>query len=253
MKFKFNNHKENKNEKKQIWMYALILFTGAFIVLLLTAYSQVKFQNNISDYQSKLSSQEKAKINVVTTLNSAVKENKRLTAEIDSLRSKLVESEQKIATEEARSVELESIYNSKTSATDLLLAAYDYYNKENYISCAITLKYDINTQYLDPKSVQRYNDLILKSYGKASQLLYGEGYRGYKKKNYTEAILSFNRSIAFSQQNEYYIDDAFYYLAKSYYETSKYEDAKRVITTFSNNYPKSIFISEMKTLSDKMA
>jgi len=253
MKLKFNNHKDNKNDKKQIWMYALILFAGAFIVLLLTAYSQVKFQNNISDYQSKLSSQEKSKLNVVTTLNSAVKENKRLTTEIDSLRSKLVESEQKIATEEARSVELESIYNNKTSATDLLLAAYDYFNKENYISCAITLKYDINTQYLDPKAVQSYDDLISKSYGKASQLLYGEGYRSYKNKNYIEAILSFNRTIAFSLQNEYYIDDAFYYLAKSYYKTSNYEEAKRVILLFTYNYPKSTFISEMKELYDQMA
>ena len=97
MNFKFNNHKDNKNEKKQIWMYALILFAGAFIVLLLTAYSQVKFQNNISDYQNKLSTEEKAKINVVTDYNAAIKEINRLTAELESLRSKLVESEQKIS------------------------------------------------------------------------------------------------------------------------------------------------------------
>lgn len=252
MNLKFSNHKDNKNEKKQIWMYALILFAGAFIVLLLTAYSQVKFQNNISDYQNKLSSQEKAKGNAVTSYNAAVKENKRLTAELDALRSKLVESEQKIALEEARSVELESKQTNATSASDLLFVANSYYNNEEYIRCAITLKYDINTALLSPKAVQSYNELISKSYGKASQLLYREGYHNYKNESYSEAILSFNRAIDFSQKDEYYIDDAYYYLAKSYYNTSNFEAAKKIITQFISDYPKSPFVREMKMLYNKM-
>jgi len=252
MNIKFNNHKDNKNEKKQIWMYALILFAGAFIVLLLTAYSQVKFQNNISDYQNKLTSEEKAKINVVTDFNAAVKENKRLTTEIESLRSKLVESEQKIATEEAKGVELESENSNTIFSTNLLLVAYEYYNQENYISCATTLKYDINTEFLSSEAKGSYNDLVLKSYWKASQLLYGDGYRNFKKENYNEAILSFNRSIEFSQKDEYFIDDAYYYLAKCYYRTSKFEEAKTLIHSFINNYPRSTFVKDMKALYNKM-
>lgn len=253
MNLKISNHKDNKNEKKQIWMYALILFAGAFIVLLLTAYSQVKFQNNISDYQNKLSSQEKAKINVVSNFNAAVKENKRLTTELEALRSKLVESEQKIATEEARSVELVSKHTKEISSTDLLFVANEYYNKQEYISCAIILKYDINIALLSSKAIQNYNELISKSYGKASQLLYREGFKYYKNKNYTDAILSFNRAIDFSQKDEYYIDDANYYLASSYYNIQNFESAKKIITSFINNYPKSTFIKQMKILYNKMA
>lgn len=252
MNIKFNNHKENKNEKKQIWMYALILFTGAFIVLLLTAYSQLKFQNNISDYQNKLTSEEKAKINVVTDFNAAVKENKRLTAELESLRSKLVESEQKIATAEAKGIQLELKNSNTISSTDLLLVAYDFYNKEDYINCAITLKFDIDKGLLSPKAIQSYNDLVLQSYGKASKLLYTDGYRSYRNKNYQEAIINFNRAISFSQKDEYYIDDAYYYLANSYYKTSNFEDAKRLILLFNNNYPKSPFVGEMKELYSKI-
>jgi len=252
MNLKFNNNKDNKNEKKQIWMYALILFAGAFIVLLLTAYSQVKFQNNISDYQNKLTSEEKAKINVVTDFNAAVKENKRLTAEIETLRSKLVESEQKIATEEMKGVELETSNNKKIVSMNLLLVAYEYYNKEDYISSAITLKYDINTELLSIKAKESYNDLVLKSFGKASQLLYGDGYRNYRSENYGEAILSFNRAIDFSQKNEYYIDDAYYYLAKCYYKTSKFDEAKTLILSFVDNYPKSTFVRDMKALYSRM-
>jgi len=253
MNLKFNNHKENKNEKKQIWMYALILFAGAFIVLLLTAYSQVKFQNNISDYQNKLTSEEKAKINVVTDFNAAVKENKRITTELESLRSKLVESEQKIATEEAKGVDIEAKYNNTVISNNLLLIAYDYYNKQDYINCAIILKYDINTEFLSVKALESYNDLILKSYGKASQLLYRDGYKNYRNENYSEAILSFNRAIDFSQKNEYYIDDAYYYLAKCYYKTSKFDEAKKLILIFVVDYPKSSFIKDMKELYSEMA
>lgn len=252
MNLKLNNRKDTKNEKKQIWMYALILFTGAFIVLLLTAYSQVKFQNNISDYQNKLSSQEKAKINAVTDFNSAMKENKRLKTEMEALRSKLVESEQKIATEEAKSADLESKFTNAAASADLLLAAQDFYIKGDYISCAVTLKYDINTAYLSSKAVQSYNELVAESYPKASQLLYRNGYKSYKKKNYTDAVLNLNRAIDFSQKNEYYVDDAYYYIANSYYKTNSFEEAKKVISDFIVNYPKSSFIKDMKSLLNRI-
>lgn len=252
MNLKLNNRRDTKNEKKQIWMYALILFTGAFIVLLLTAYSQVKFQNNISEYQNKLSSQEKAKINAVTDFNSAMKENKRLKTEMEALRSKLVESEQKIATEEAKSADLESKNESAANSADLLLSAQELFIKEDYISCAVILKYDINTAYLSTKAVQTYHNLISESYPKASQLLYREGYRSYKKKDYADAILSLNRAIDFSQKNEYYIDDAYYYIAYSHYKTNNFEEAKKVISDFIVNYPESSFIKDMKALLNRL-
>lgn len=252
MNLKLNNRKETKNEKKQIWMYALILFTGAFIILLLTAYSQVKFQNNISDYQNKLSSQEKAKINAVTDFNSAMKENKRLKTEVEALRSKLVESEQKIATEEAKNADLESKSANAAASADLLLTAQDFYIKGDYISCAVTLKYDINTANLSTKAVQSYNELVAESYPKASQLLYRDGYKSYKKKNYAEAILNLNRAIDFSQKNEYYVDDAYYYIANSYYKTDSFKEAKKVISEFIANYPKSSFLKDMKALLNRI-
>lgn len=252
MNLKFNNPKENKNEKKQIWTYALILFTGAFIVLLLTAYSQVKFQNNISDYQNKLSSQEKAKINAVTDFNTAIKENKSLKTEIEGLREKLVESEQKLATEETKSVDLETKFNNAAGASDQLLTAQDYYVKDDYINCAVTLKYGINIEYLSSKALQIYNDLASKSYSKASLSLYRDGYKSYRKKNYNDAIVNFNRAIDFSKQDDYYIDDAYFYLATSYYRINNYTEAKRIITVFTAGYPKSSFVSSMKALEKKM-
>jgi len=251
MNFKLINHKD-KNEKKQIWMYALILFAGAFIVLLLTAYSQDKFQNNISEYQNKLSTEEKAKINVVSDFNAAVKENKQLKKEVDSLRNKIIDSEQEIATEEQKGTDLKLKLDNTIVSNNLLLSAYEYYNNKDYVSCAITLKYDINTTYLSAKSSEVYNNLVSKSYEKASKLLYIDGYRNYKNKNYDESIVSLKRCIDFSINNEYYIDDAYYYLARSYYETLKFDEAKTLISSFIDKYPNSEFVEDMKILYNKM-
>lgn len=246
-------NKENKNEKKQIWMYAVILFTGAFIILLLTAYSQVKFQNNISEYQSKLSTEQKEKISAATNLNSAVQENKRLNTELDSMKSKLLESEQKLAGEEEKNTELATKYSSSISNSDLLMIAFEYFNKEDYINCAVTLKYNVATQYLSPKALQSYSDLVAEAYPKASKELYIEGYKDYKKKNYEQAVISLNRAIDLSQKTEYYLDDSYYYLAKSYYKLSAYEEAKKIINTFIVSYPNSSFIDDMKALLQEMA
>ncbi len=252
MNLKFMNHKDSKNEKKQIWMYALILFTGAFIVLLLTAYSQVKFQNNISEYQNKLSSQEKAKINAVTDFNSAVKENKRLKNEIEALRNKLVESEKTLADEEQKTADLESKFSNETEAMNLLMKAQDDYIKEDYINCAVTLKYSINIAYLNAQSLQVYNELSDKSYEKASSLLYRDGYKNYKKKNYSEAVVNLTRSIDFSKKNEYYIDDAYYFMANSYYKLVDYTSTKKTIDQFMLNCPESSFTKDMKSLGKKI-
>ncbi|ACL74398.1 tetratricopeptide repeat protein [Ruminiclostridium cellulolyticum] len=253
MNIHFHSNKENKNEKKQIWMYAVILFTGAFIILLLTAYSQVKFQNNISDYQNKLSSQEKAKLTAVTDLKSALKENERLNKELESLRNKLIESEQEIATQSSKTTDIESKYNSSVIATDALIAAMEYYNNKDYVNAAVTLKYDVKIEYLSPKVINTYNDLVEKSYGKASLKSYRDGYRDYKNKNYAGAIINLNRAIDFSKKNEYYIDDAYYYLANSYYKSSNFTDAKRIINAFQTDYPKSEFARSMRNLLEKIS
>ncbi len=252
MNLKFINHSDSKNDKKQIWIYALILFTGAFIVLLLTAYSQVKFQNNISEYQSKLSTEEKAKINVVTDYNAALKEIDRLTAEIESIRNKLIQSEQNFKLEEGKTLNLETKYSNTIVCNDLLLGAYEYYNKEDYVKCALKLKYDINTELLTTKSKEIYEYLVSNSYNKAALMLYSDGYKSYKNKKFNEAIENLNRAIDFGQKNEYFMDDAYFYLAKSYYKVSKYNEAKLLINTFISNYPNSTFISPMKVLYNEL-
>jgi outer membrane protein assembly factor BamD (BamD/ComL family) len=133
------------------------------------------------------------------------------------------------------------------------LTAFEYYSKKDYVNCAIILKYDINPQILSIKAAQSYKELVQNTYGKASKSLYLDGYRSYKKGNFNEAIINFNRSIDISNKNEYYIDDAYFYLANSYYKTSNFEEAKKIINSFISVNSDSSFVNDMEALLKKMS
>ena len=241
-----------KNENKQIWMYAVILFTGAFIILLLTAYSQEKFQNNVSDMQNKLDSEKSSKITAMTDLNSAIKENKILTEELDSMRKKLIDSEQKLAEEEQKNKDQQVEIDNTSSTYNLLLIAQEYYNKDDIVNCAITLRYEIDTNNLTQKGAQFYNDLVAKTYSDASRKLYNDGVTKYRKKEFKEAIISFNRSIDLSQ-GDTYLENCHYYIAKCYYRDNSYEEAIKSINDFLKIYPNSKYGGELKSILDKIS
>jgi cell division protein FtsL len=61
---------ENGNGRKAVWMYAVILFSSAFIVLLLTAYSQIKLNKNITRYEGQIHDEKQQNINFKTDLYS---------------------------------------------------------------------------------------------------------------------------------------------------------------------------------------
>lgn len=245
--------KENsRSDKKQIWMYAVVLFAGAFIILLLTAYSQVKFQNNISDYQSKLTTKDKEKINAMNDLNSAVKENKRLTEENASLKSELLNNEQKLKLAEESSSNFQQKYNKLSGAMDSMLIADEYYQNGDIINCALTLKYDIDTQNFSIKAAQHYNELVNKTFSKASYKLYKLGQSNYRKKEYIQAVLNLENAIHLSSNSENYIDDCYYYIAKSYYKNNDFVKAKDAINNYITNYPGGRYVGELKTILDKI-
>ena len=75
-----------KNKSKNtIWIYALILFTCVFILLLLTGYSQIKFNRSLNEYRNKLISSEE-EINISShNLKTALEENEMLYKKIEKL------------------------------------------------------------------------------------------------------------------------------------------------------------------------
>lgn len=67
--------------KKTIWIYAVILFTSAFIVLLISAYSQMKFKKNANEYSSSNEINNEIRRRIHFSLSSAVDENEKLAKE----------------------------------------------------------------------------------------------------------------------------------------------------------------------------
>jgi hypothetical protein len=66
---------EGKNGKGKVWVYAVVLFTSAFIVLILTAISQIRFNKNIDEYRDQISNKEIEKSKFQLNLNSVLEEN----------------------------------------------------------------------------------------------------------------------------------------------------------------------------------
>lgn len=241
-----------KNENNQIWMYAVVLFTSAFIILLLTAYSQEKFHNNVSDMQNKLDTEKSSKLTAMTDLNTAIKENKILSEELNSMRKKLIDSEQKLAEEEQKNKDQQATIDATETTFNLILIAQEYYNNGDIVNCAITLKYEIDIENLTQKGAQFYNDLVAKTYSAASKKLYNDGVNKYRKKDYKEAIISFNRSIDLSQ-GDTYLENSHYFIAKCHYRDNNYKEAINSINDFIRTYPESSYVSELKNILEKIS
>ena len=131
-----------KNKSKNtIWIYALILFTCVFILLLLTGYSQTKFNRSLNEYRNKLISSEE-EINISShNLKTALEENEMLYKKIEKLNKTLEEKtaafnelEEKLKNKEKEIDERIFINNY-----ELLLEAEEYFNNGEVIKSSIIL------------------------------------------------------------------------------------------------------------------
>ncbi len=234
-----------KNEKKgAIWMYAVILFTSAFIVLLLTAYSQIKFNKNIDDYKNKISSGEKEKINAQMSLNSAIDNNNKMKVELDGLKAKIntqenkqVEISKELQAEKNRNIEIIASYES-------LIAASEEYDRGNVIECAMILKKKCNYALLQKEAMEKYTYLSEKSFRDAAYRLYIQGYTSFKDKQYGEAIEKLRQSLEL-RQNEYFSDDSLYYIAYSQYYMGDKAGAKTSAARLLEQYPDSSYSQDV--------
>lgn len=236
---------ERKSDKKNaIWIYAVILFTSAFIVLLLTAYSQIKFNKNIDEYKSRISSGEREKLNFQTNLSTALDENKKIKNELQKL-SKEVDSS-RIALEE-KNKQLDKYKNNMEStiqAYEALLAAEREYNNGNIIDCAMILKKKCNYNLLNKEAVEKYTYLTEKSFMEAAQRLYYDGYKSFKLKEYRKAIEKFQQSIELTD-TEYFSDDSLFFMAYSEYNLGNKEAARNHAKRLIDQYPSSNYSKEL--------
>lgn len=240
---------DQKRNKKTIWIYAVVLFTSAFIVLLLTAYSQIKFNKNISDYRAELSNKEKEKVNFQMNLNTALDENKKIKAELEDLKG-TIEKEDSDKLNYKNEIEKYVTEKEKTvAAYETLISAEKEYMKGNVIESAKILVKQCDRSLLQKEAQDKYKELVEKTVKVASYKLYIEGYSDFKNKRYDGAIeklLLSNEMVS----DDYYSDDCLYFVAYSKYKLGDNEGAKNTFDELKQKYPSSNYIKELdKVLS----
>lgn len=240
----------NRNERKTVWIYAVILFTSAFIVLLLTAYSQIKFNKNLSDYRNQISSESEEKVNFQMNLNSALEENKKLRDEIRKLKEELA----KVQTSEAEKDRKISSLNTAAAAQgnyEQLLLAESEYRSGRITSCAEVLLNSVNVDILDLKGIELYKYLKEKSFKRAALEFYNQGYNLYRNGQFYLAATNFKTSLKL-ESGEYYSDDCVFFTAYSEYRMGNIKDAEENANKLIKEYPKSNYVEEIKRLLEEI-
>jgi TolA-binding protein len=234
---------EKKEDKKKVWIYAVILFTSAFIVLLLTAVSQIKLNKNISDYKTQIFVKEKEKSDFKLNLSSSMNENKKLQEELKTAKSAI---DDEIAAKEAeikKQNEIQARMNKVVDNYEKLLKAENEFVEKEYLSSALTVYKQIDSKYLNDEATKRYLALRETTFEKAAKILYTNGLKKFKNKSYGEAVGDFQLSVELMPY-EYYSDDCYYYSAYSSYKIQRYDAAAAAINKLIQNYPASSYISD---------
>jgi TolA-binding protein len=235
---------EKNKGKSTIWMYAVILFTSAFIVLLLTAYSQIKFNKNIDEYKSQLSNE---KTNYEINLKSTLEENKKFKDQLESLNTELASSKGNEQTNKKNIDDINEKYKQISDSYEALYEAENNYSQGDFIRCAEILYKNVNYNIIGTAGKKNYKYLTQKTFDKAAYKLFLDGYADYKAKSYKTAITKFRLSNNLIP-NEYYSDDCIYLLGHAEVMQGDKVAAKKAFTELLSRYPKTTFKNEISDL-----
>lgn len=230
----------NSKDKKTVWIYAVVLFTSAFIVLLITAYSQIKVNQNIDEVKNKLGSTEKEKSNFQMNLSSALAENKKLSENIVILEKEIEDLK---LNETSLQQEIKDLQNENTLKFEnyqKLMKADIYYYSGDIKNCSLVLTREIKSDLLEKDAMELYKKLIDLTVNKAALEFYREGYEYYKNKDYDKAIESFNNSLSL-KDDDYFSDDCYYFIGYSNYKKGNLSSAKDAMETLISKYPDSTY------------
>jgi len=242
---------EEKNSKGKVWVYAVVLFTSAFIVLILTAISQIRFNRNIDEYRDQLSDKDIEKKRFQLNINSALEEIVKLKNEIDELEDKLAKVNSEFEEYKKETDEAKIKSNEMIKAYEYLLLADSEYNNGDIVECAEIINTKIKPEFLSEAGLEKCEQLIDKSYKKAAFKLYSEGLKLYKEEKYNEAIDRLLRSVKLADE-EYFSDDCYYLLAYSEYYLGNKDNVRKYAELLSQKYSQSGYIKYANNLLELM-
>ena len=239
----------NDNKKSKIWVYAVVLFTSAFIVLLFTAYSQIKMNQNLSDYKSLVYNKETEKNKFQQNFSSAQEMNAKLNEEIKMLQEENSQLKDDITELKNKQIGVEENLKVKSTAADELSNAITSYLNGKVIESAGLLK-SIDADSLDEKAFQTYRTLLFKSHAEAGQLLLDEGFALYNKAQYSEATEKLRLSYQYAPAQSF-SDKCLFYLAYSEVKGGNTITALEHMNLLINNYSSSKYMKSAKRFVEK--
>jgi len=238
---------KDKNGKAKVWVYAVILFTSAFIVLLITAYSQIKFTRNIDNLETQINTKESEKNMFQLNLNSALVENEKLLNENKKLEEQLKKEKETVEAQEKKISEIETNRDEIINSYEKLISAQKEYENKNFTNSAFILLYDVNPEHLKDDGLEKYNELVEKTFPIAAHKLYKDGLDLYKSKQYDEAVEKFNKSLEISE-NEYFSDDCLYLSAYARYIQGNKQEALSYYRKLLDKYPDSNYAKNSENI-----
>lgn len=237
------------NNKSNIWLYAVILFTSAFLVLLFAAYSQIRMNRDLKDYRSQFLDAETEKNEYLRSFSTAQEMNEALNKEIQTLAEENEALKEKINELTDEKAKLEETLQLKQKASADFAMAIDLYYKDDVAGAAEQFS-TIDTDKLDVKLAEISRELEKKARKEAGEQLFNEGISLYNKGNYTGAVEKLSLSFLYAPKEEF-SDRCLYFLGYAEFRNDDKPSALIHMKQLLREYPDSNYIRRAKQFVDK--
>jgi hypothetical protein len=204
--------------------------------LLITGYVQIKYNKALTLKNTDMTDEKEI----------ILKENNDLKNAIDALKTELARQKQETA-------EAEQKYKSaKDNSSNILNMYEDLIGAElkrqngDLVGSAASLK-SVNRDYLLNNAGKLDSSIRNEVFKPAAEYFYKAGYDDFINGRYEKAIDKFNKSIYFTQDEDFK-DDTMFYLGQSYYQSGNKEMAKSTTKQLIDNFPDSEYLNQAEKL-----
>lgn len=233
-----------ENKKASVWLYAVILFTSAFIVLLFAGYSQIRLNQNLSDYKSQVFNTESEKNEYLRNFASAQEMNEALNNEISQLKEENDDLKKRINELTDEKDALQEVLHKTKDAADKLSIVIGIYLEGDVIGAAEQLKI-VDVTALDETTAKTFKTFENKVTEEAGNQFFEEGLSLYNKAKYDEAAEKLLLSFQYAPKEEF-SDKCLYYLAYAEFRAGKKAEALEYMKRLVSGYPKSNYLRRAK-------
>ncbi|PKM56934.1 MAG: hypothetical protein CVU98_08680 [Firmicutes bacterium HGW-Firmicutes-3] len=197
---------------------------------------------------SMLSSQKSKNIEALNQVNALEANQSILVSQVESMEATILQTDTQIDT---LSTELEQNQLQLTQSEKMLMAL-SLYEDDKAIEAAQLLE-EIEPSALSESTSVTYAKIAQSIFPEVALEAYNQGYRDYRNGRFEDAIPNLERAYKYEKDN-YFSDEALYYLARSYHRLNKNELAINTYQKMLDAYPNANFKNDatrfLKALTD---